>query len=76
MLVLNRKIGQRIIINDNIIITFCGMDKYGRDKVRLGIEAPPGVNIARAELLGGIDYPCGQTGVHGSTIKTSTGQSQ
>lgn len=47
MLILTRKKGEKIIINDEITITVierrCG-------KLQLGIDAPPDVNIYRAEL--------------------------
>ena len=37
MLVLSRKLGEKIYINDNICITVVDID---RGKIRLGIEAP------------------------------------
>ena len=46
MLVLNRKIGERIVIGDNIVLTVVKVQ--GR-QVRLGIEAPPSVSIRRME---------------------------
>jgi carbon storage regulator len=52
MLVLSRKLGERIIINDNICITVVDID---RGKIRLGIEAPREVPIFRQELLPGQD---------------------
>lgn len=45
-LVLSRKSGEKIIINDNITIT---VHKHG-DKVRLEIDAPKDVKILREEL--------------------------
>ena len=48
MLVLSRKINQRIYIGDDITITVCEVD---RGKVRIGIEAPRGMPIFREELL-------------------------
>ena len=47
MLVLSRKKGEQIIINQNVIITV--VDIRG-DKVRLGIEAPKEVPVHRAEI--------------------------
>ena len=47
MLVLSRKLGERIYINDNIVISIVEID---RGKVRLGIEAPKDVEILREEL--------------------------
>ena len=48
MLVLSRKLGEKIYINDNICITVVDID---RGKIRLGIEAPRDVPIFRQELL-------------------------
>jgi carbon storage regulator len=48
MLVLSRKLGEKIQINDNICITVVDID---RGKIRLGIEAPREVSIFRQELL-------------------------
>lgn len=47
MLVLSRKKGESIIINDNIEITILGIDG---DQVKLGIEAPKNVDIYRKEV--------------------------
>ncbi len=48
MLVLSRKLGEKIHIGDNIVIVVVDID---RGKVRLGIEAPREVPIYREELL-------------------------
>ena len=47
MLALTRKIGERILIGDDIILTI--VDIKG-DNVRLAIEAPKAVRIYRGEL--------------------------
>lgn len=47
MLVLSRKVGERILIGDNIAITVI---RIGPNTVRLGIDAPRNVSIAREEL--------------------------
>ena len=47
MLVLSRKRDERIVINDNIVITV--VDIRG-DKVRLGIEAPAEMPVHRQEV--------------------------
>lgn len=47
MLVLSRKLGERICIGDNIVITVVDID---RGKIRLGIEAPREVPIYREEI--------------------------
>ena len=48
MLVLSRKLGEKIYISDNTCITVVDID---RGKIRLGIEAPRDVPIFRQELL-------------------------
>ncbi len=47
MLVLSRKPGERIQVDDDIFITVV---RIGRGNVWIGIEAPKGVNIVREEL--------------------------
>ena len=47
MLVLSRKVGQELVIGDNIRIT---VNRVGGSRVTLGIEAPNEVRIVRAEL--------------------------
>jgi carbon storage regulator len=48
MLVLSRKLGEKIFIGESICITVVDID---RGKIRLGIEAPRDVPIYRQELL-------------------------
>lgn len=48
MLVLTRKVGERIVIGDDIVITV--LDSRG-DGVRIGIDAPRGVKIQREEVV-------------------------
>ena len=48
MLVLSRKLGEKIHIGDNITVTIVDID---RGKVRIGIEAPREVPVFRQELL-------------------------
>ena len=47
MLVLSRKVGQEILIGDNVRIT---ITKVSGNRVTLGIEAPDHVRILRGEL--------------------------
>jgi carbon storage regulator len=47
MLVLSRKVGERVVIAGQIVVGILGVS--GR-QIRLGIEAPPEVTILRAEL--------------------------
>ncbi|WP_439691493.1 carbon storage regulator CsrA [Curtobacterium sp. SP.BCo] len=48
MLVLTRKVGERILVGDDIVITV--LDSRG-DGVRIGIDAPRGVKIQREEVV-------------------------
>jgi len=48
MLVLSRKINERILIGHDIVVTVVKLD---RNQVRIGIEAPPDVKIWREEVL-------------------------
>ena len=47
MLVLTRKIGEKIIIGDDVSVTILGL--FG-NHVRLGINAPKSVDIHREEI--------------------------
>jgi len=58
MLVLNRKIGERIVIGDCVVVTVL---ESGRSRVRLGIEAPHEVSIKRHEVL--FDVGSSRTGM-------------
>ena len=48
MLVLSRKLNEKIVINGNIEVTVVKID---RNQVRIGIEAPGEVPIYREEIL-------------------------
>lgn len=48
MLVLSRKLGERVFIGDNVILTVVSIDARGH--VRLGFQAPKEVEILREEL--------------------------
>lgn len=48
MLVLTRKLGEKLLIGEDIVITV--LDARG-DSVRLGIDAPRGVTIQRIEVV-------------------------
>jgi len=48
MLVLSRKTGEKIQIGENIVLTVV---RIGPNIVRIGIDAPRGMNIARTELI-------------------------
>jgi len=52
MLVLSRKVNETVRVGDNIEIAVTDID---RNRVRLGITAPPEVTILRTELLNRTD---------------------
>lgn len=47
MLVLSRKLGERIVINDEVTVEIVAIRK---DKVRVGVTAPRDVPVLRGEL--------------------------
>jgi carbon storage regulator len=47
MLVLSRKLGEKIIIGNNVVVTVVKID---RNQVRIGIEAPQDVPVFREEI--------------------------
>ncbi len=47
MLVLTRKLGEGLIIGDNITIT---VEKISKGQIKIGIEAPKEVVVAREEV--------------------------
>jgi len=46
-LVLSRKIGEKILIGDNVVLTVVKID---RNQIRLGIEAPHDISVFREEI--------------------------
>ncbi len=47
MLVLSRKVGETILVGEDIVITVTSIDF---DKVKLGIDAPKDVPVHRSEI--------------------------
>ena len=47
MLVLSRRVGEKIVIGEGIVVTVVEIQ---RDKVRLGVEAPRSVPVHRQEI--------------------------
>jgi carbon storage regulator len=54
MLVLTRKVGESLVINNNIIVTVVAVSG---SKVRLSIDAPDDVRILRSELACWLEEP-------------------
>jgi carbon storage regulator len=51
MLVLSRKLNEKIVIDGGIVVTVVKID---RNQIRLGIEAPAHVGVFREEIAGGV----------------------
>ena len=62
MLVLSRKVGERVVIGDNIVVTV--LEVKGR-QVRLGFEAPAGSQFTIVK-----------NAVTGGQVRDSTGRSE
>ena len=52
MLILTRRVGESIIIGDDIVITILGVKGH---QVRIGIDAPKNVSVHREEIKRKID---------------------
>lgn len=63
MLVVTRKVGERIVIGDNVTLTVV---RIAGGLVRLGVEAPPDCVVVRRELLDSKNAPS-QTPANPST---------
>lgn len=48
MLALTRKVGERIVIGDNVVVTVVSIKG---DSIRLAIEAPKDIKIYRGEIF-------------------------
>jgi carbon storage regulator len=52
MLILSRKLGERIVIGDDVVISVV---EVRGDQVKLGIEAPRNVKVFRQEVFNSIN---------------------
>jgi carbon storage regulator len=69
MLVLSRKVGERILVGDQVTITVVRITGGG---VRIGIEAPPELAVIREELKDGTrDAGCAPVSSGGTPSKAA-----
>jgi carbon storage regulator len=61
MLVLSRKLNEKIVIDGGIVVTVVKID---RNQVRLGIEAPGDVRIYREEIVAAVAGASSERPVH------------
>ena len=61
MLVLSRKLNEKIVIDGGIVVTVVKID---RNQVRLGIEAPDNVRIYREEIASAVASAMSERPVH------------
>lgn len=71
MLVLSRKPGERILVGKDVKITVI---RVGPNSVRIGIDAPPEMNIVREELCIGTDRA--ETGVRPVSVSVDAPAAQ
>lgn len=69
MLVLTRKLGETIVIGDDIVIKV--VDIHGK-QIRLGIEAPTEISIFRGEIYDRIQQENKQSPTNADKTKEST----
>lgn len=51
MLVLTRKVGEQVLIGEDIVVTV--LDVRG-DSIKIGFDAPRGIKIQRAEMIAAV----------------------
>jgi carbon storage regulator len=61
MLVLSRKLNEKIVIDGGIVVTVVKID---RNQVRIGIEAPSHVRVFREEIIGTTARPAANAQQH------------
>ena len=69
MLVLTRKLGEKILIGDDITITVVDI---GKSRVKVGIKAPAGHSILRSELVSEPEPAASQDDAEAGVVRTET----
>ncbi len=69
MLILTRKVGESLVIGDDVVVTLLSIKG---NQVRLGIKAPQNVSVHREEIYHRICDTLKQFGDDGSVLKKET----
>jgi carbon storage regulator len=55
MLILNRLVGESLIIDNDIVVTVLG---FNRERIKIGIDAPKNISVHREEIYNQIKENC------------------
>ena len=59
MLILTRRVGEKLVIGENVTITVLGVKG---NQIRIGIDAPPEVQVHREEIFSTDSQRAGRVG--------------